>query len=137
MMCVATGSTTPLALLYWQRATTSFPSSILRTTPRRLSSALPLLPSSPPRPPIPHPPPAPLLLSPTRVPRPPSDRMKTTTDPLLSDDVYGNDAAVEANWAAEAVAFAERHLLLLASMPSPADVKLTPYVAALGLLSSS
>lgn len=63
--------------------------------------------------------------------------MKTTTDPLLSDDVYGNDAAVEANWAAEAVAFAERHLLLLASMPSPADVKLTPYVAALGLLSSS
>lgn len=132
----ACGST-PLALLFWPLATTSFPSSILRTTPRPPSSALLLLPSAPPRPSLLRPPPPPLLPPPTRVPRPPLDRMKTTTDPLLSDDGYGNDAAVEASWAAEAVAFAERHLLLLASMPSPADVKLTPYVAALGLLSSS
>eukprot|EP00170_Pyropia_yezoensis_P004452 contig_18217_g4465 len=51
--------------------------------------------------------------------------MKTTTDPPPEDDGYGNDAAVEANWAAEAFAFAERHLLLLASVPAPADVKLT------------
>lgn len=54
--------------------------------------------------------------------------MKTTSAPLPRDEAYGNDGAVEANWAAEAFAFAERHLLLLSSVPSPADVKLTPYV---------
>jgi len=54
--------------------------------------------------------------------------MKTTADPPPADEEYGNDAAVEANWAAEAFAFAERHMLLLSSMPSPKDVKLTPYV---------
>lgn len=56
--------------------------------------------------------------------------MKTTTDPLPAGDCYGNDAAVEANWAADAFAFAERHLLLLATASSPAEVKLTPYVVA-------
>lgn len=55
--------------------------------------------------------------------------MKITTDPPPGDDGYGNDAAVEANWAAEAFTFAERHLLLMASMSSPKGVKLTPYVA--------